>query len=42
VHSAAPFRGACVPGFVLIWAVLALYSTEGLWVSRRRATAATV
>ena len=35
-----PFQGARVLGFVLIWAALALYSAEGLWVSRRRAAAA--
>lgn len=35
-----PFHREQLLGFVLIWLALALYSAEGLWVSRRRAPAA--
>jgi chloramphenicol-sensitive protein RarD len=30
-----PFQGPRVVGFVLIWAALAIYATDGLWRSRR-------
>src|ERR1044071_7926384 len=30
-----PFRGPRVAGFVLIWAALAIYATDGVWRSRK-------
>ncbi|NML16518.1 EamA family transporter RarD [Azohydromonas caseinilytica] len=35
-----PFQANRLLGFILIWAALALYSAEGLWVARQRAVAA--
>ncbi|WP_298234116.1 EamA family transporter RarD [uncultured Azohydromonas sp.] len=34
-----PFQAERLAGFMLIWAALALYSLEGLWVTRRRVAA---
>lgn len=34
-----PFQAERLAGFLLIWAALALYSLEGLWVTRRRVAA---
>jgi chloramphenicol-sensitive protein RarD len=34
-----PFQAERLAGFVLIWAALALYSLESLWVTRRRVAA---
>jgi chloramphenicol-sensitive protein RarD len=34
-----PFQAERLAGFMLIWAALAVYSLEGLWVTRRRVAA---
>ena len=37
--SHEPSPAERLPGFMLLWAALALYSLEGLWVTRRRVAA---